>query len=196
MKQALFIFTILLSFVSCGSRNTKKVVEESPYGDWEICDYKNDFDEPTGEKYVRLIVNGYFSNSATASSPLRVIVFFNHYYNSFSDKHSVEGYMKFDEYCDGTEDFHIWNDASPAKRGTKIVDKPNHKAYYYEERSAFRDIDDDSWHYWSDIIWKTPSSYEFTVKGDYKDEYRFTIDTEKLKLALKDAGILNGVEVE
>lgn len=183
----LFLFFIT---IGCGNRNTQQPIEESPYGDWEICDYTNDFDEPTGEKYVRQVIRGDFSNSATASRPLRVVVFFNHYYNSYSDKHSVEGYMRFDEYSDGTEDFHIWNDASPAKKGTKIVDKPNHKAYYYEERRGFRDIDDDQWYYWPDILIKSPSTYNFTVKGEYQDEYRFSINTEKLELALKDAGIL------
>ena len=196
MKQFLVSFFALLVIASCGNRSPKQVVEESPYGDWEICDYKNDFDEPTGEKFVRQIIRGDFSNSATASSPLRVIVFFNHSYNSYSDKHSVEGYMRFDEYCDGTEDFHIWYDASPAKRGTKIVDRPSHKAYHYEERRGFQEVEDKTWHYWPDILRATPSTYEFTVKGEYQDEYRFTINTEKLELALKDAGILENVVTE
>jgi len=198
MKKYVLLLLALITLVSCGTRNNKRSNNQeevvSPYGDWEICDYKNDFDEPTGEKFVRQVIRGSFSNSATASSPLWVVVFFTHDYNSYSGKHSVEGYMRFDEYIDGTEDFHIWNDCSPAKKGTKIIDKPNHKAYYYEERRAFRDIDTDKWYYWSDILRMTPSTYDFTVKGEYKDEYRFSINTDKLNLALKDAGLLEGVE--
>ena len=193
MKKCFLPLLTLIILMSCGSRNVKRSEQNavvSPYGDWEICDYKDDFDEPTGKKYVRQIIRGEFSNSATASSPLKVIVFLEDYYNGLSGKHSVKGYMRFDEYCDGTEDFHIWNDASPAKTGTKIVDKPNHKAYHYEERRGFRDIDDDTWYYWPDIIREAPSRYNFTVKGEYKDEYRFSINTDKLELALKDAGIL------
>ena len=186
------LFTLIL-LVGCGTRNTKKVAEESPYGDWEICDYTDDFDEPTGEKYVRQIIYGHFSNSATASSPLRVIVFLHHDYNSYSKQHSVEGYMRFDEYCDGTEDFHIWNDGSPAKDGTKIIDKPNHKAYYMEDHSLFFDREENKSYYWPDILRKSVSTYDFTIKGEYKDEYRFSINTDKLEFALKEAGILKDI---
>lgn len=188
------VISVLLLLISCGGLNSSSSsspVEESPYGDWEICDYVNDFDEPTGEKFVRQIIHGDFSNSATASSPLRVYVFLYDYFNSISKKHSVEGKILFDEYIDGTEDFHIWYDGSPAKKGTKIVDKPNKKAYYYQERTGFRDIDTDKWSSnWIGILRDTSSVLSFTVKGEYQDEYRFSINTAKLNEALKDAGIL------
>lgn len=193
MKPYYLLTLLLFTVVSCGSRTSKQTEVESTYGDWEICDYKNDFDEPTGEKFVRLITEGYFSNSATASSPLLVVIFLKHDYNSYSGKHSIEGYMRFDEYCDGTEDYHIWNDGSPSKTGGKIVDKTNRKAYHYKERMLFRDIDDNKQYYWTDIIRKNPSNYDFTIKGDYQDEYRFSINSEKLELALKDAGLLKGI---
>lgn len=190
MKKTILFLSILLFVVSCGNSKTKQVEAESPYGDWQICDYEDDFGDPTGKKYVRLFVEGRFSNSATASSRLRVIVFLTPDYNSYSGKHYISGYMKFDEYCDGTEDFHVWSDISPAKKGTKIIDKPNHKAYYYDERIGLRDKDDNSYHRWVDLICETPSTFDFTIKGDYQDEYRFTIDSEKLQNALKDAGML------
>lgn len=150
----------------------------------------NDFDEPTGKKYVRQVIIGDFSNSATASSPLGVYVYLYQYDNSISGKYSVEGKILLDEYIDGTEDFHIWDDASPAKKGTKIVDKPNRKAYYYEERRAFKDIDDGKWHKWVGILMDTTSVFNFTIKGEYQDEYRFSIKSDKLNEALNDAGII------
>lgn len=196
MKKICIISALLLLF-GCGGRNSSNLssaVEESPYGDWEIGDYVNDFDEPTGEKFVRQIIRGDFSNSATASSPLRVYVYLYHNYNSFSKQHSVDGKILFDEYSDGTEDFHIWQDASPAKRGTKIIDKQNRKAYYYQVDIGFKDNDADKWYNWISILRDTSSVLSFTVKGDYQDEYRFTINTAKLNEALKDADILKEEE--
>ena len=196
MKAFFPLLIPLLIIVGCGTRNTKQVVVESPYGDWEICDYMNDFDEPTGQKYVRQIVLGDFSNSATASRPLLVYLYINRQFRDYSGRTRFEGKILFDEYRDGTADAHMWSDGSPAKRGTKIVDKLNHKSYHYEEKRAFRDIDDGQWYEWTNILFDTPSTYTFTVKGDYKDEFRFTINSDKLELALKDAGILNNTEEE
>lgn len=165
----------------------------SPYGEWEICDYTDDFDEPTGEKFVRQIIQGYFSNSATASSPLKVYLYLFHNYNSFSDNHYVDGKILFDEYLDGTEDFHIWRDASPAKYGTKIIDKANKKSYYYEERIGFLDKESGEQTNWIDILRDTISTYNFTIKGEFQDEYRFSVNSDKLNDALNDAGILKDV---
>ena len=72
MKLRPILFITLLFLAGCGNRKTQSIAEESPYGDWEICDYKDDFGDPTGEKFVRQIVYGDFSNSATVSSPLTV----------------------------------------------------------------------------------------------------------------------------
>lgn len=195
MKHHYFIFLLILSSfcASCGNGNTtksKQEQKESPYGDWEVCDYLNDFDEPTGKKYVRQVILGDFSNSATASSRLNVYLFL---YKSAWRDGSVDGKMLFDEYCDGTEDFHIWEDGSPAKNGSKIIDKPNRKAYYYRERTygGWRDIDTDEWYSWIDILRDTSRVLSFTIKGDYQDEYRFTINTDKLDKALRDAGIVS-----
>lgn len=64
----------------------------------------------------------------------------------------MNGKILFDEYIDGTKDFHIWRDASPAKNGTKIIDRPNKKAYYYEERMAFQDIETRKYSNWINIL--------------------------------------------
>ena len=105
----------------------------------------------------------------------------------------MNGKILFDEYIDGTEDFHIWRDASPAKNGTKIIDRPNKKAYYYEERMAFQDIETRKYSNWINILRDTSSVFNFTVKGEYQDEYRFAINSDKLNEALKDAGILHDI---
>ena len=193
MKLFYCASVLFLILVGCGNNSTNKSKqEESPYGDWVIGDYTNDFDEPTGEKFVRQIISGDFSNSATASSSLRVYVYLYKTDYSWRDN-PVDGKILFDEYCDGTEDFHIWGeDGSPAKNGSKIIDKPNRKAYYYKELivGGWRDTDTDKWYSWIDILRDTASVFNFTIKGEYQDEYRFTINSDKLNEALKDAGIL------
>ena len=66
MKKFYCLCFLFILLAGCGGRNTsKQVQEEPPYGDWEIGNYVNDFDEPTGEKFVRQIIRGDFSNSAS-----------------------------------------------------------------------------------------------------------------------------------
>lgn len=185
-KFVLFLF-VLATICSCGNRQAQEQdTNKSKYGDWEVCDFLNDFDEPTGRKFVRQIVSGDFSNSATASSDLLVVVFI------YEDSDGLSGEMRLDEYSNGVQDMKIWDDGSPAKNGTKIIDKPNRKAYYYKERvvGGFQDRDDSKWYSWIQIF-QSPSTYDVTLKGDYKTEYRFSINTDKLELALKDAGIVS-----
>lgn len=182
----LFVAFVIVLSTGCGKQNSSQVKVEPKYGDWEICDYLNDFDEPTGKKYVRQVLMGDFSNSATASSSLRVIVFI--YKGSYRD---VDGEMRFDEYCNGVQDLKIWGDASPAKSG-KFIDKANRKAFYYKRRESFRDSEDKTVWYpsWIDVFRATQGTFSVTLQGEYKTEYRFVINTEKLDLALKDAGII------
>ena len=185
--------TIIIDSIAKAERDSIKLASINELGVWKIGNYVNDFDEPTGEHFVYSEFYGTFSNSATASSSLRVYVYLYHDYNQFSNKHSVNGKILFDEYIDGTEDFHIWRDASPAKNGTKIIDRPNKKAYYYEERMAFQDIETRKYSNWINILRDTSSVFNFTVKGEYQDEYRFAINSDKLNEALKDAGILHDI---
>lgn len=50
---------------------TSEAYENSKYGRWTIHEYVNEFDEPTGEKYLLQKSNdGSFSNSATTNSEL------------------------------------------------------------------------------------------------------------------------------
>lgn len=51
---------------------------------WAVDYYVDDFGDPTDEAYLRGVFSGDFSNTATASSPLTVVVFYDLDYEAFS----------------------------------------------------------------------------------------------------------------
>ena len=55
------------------------------------------------------------------------------------------------------------------------------------------DIETRKYSNWINILRDTSSVFNFTVKGEYQDEYRFAINSDKLNEALKDAGILHDI---
>lgn len=186
MKKLLSSICIIIFVCACGNNGTtnSKSLEDTKYGDWVIGNFINDFDEPTGEKYIRQVIFGSFSNSATASSELRVVVFIH------KDRTGLTGEIRFDEYADGVieKKMPIW--PTPARGGSKIIDKTNRKVYYnYAGHPEFYDEEESKAYSWIDIF-QVPSTYNVTIKGEYKTEYRFTINTENMDLALKDAGLI------
>ncbi len=168
------------------------------YGNWEVIDILNDFYEPTGKKYVLQEIDGYFSNSATASSDCKVYVMLLK-----GDNNRITGKIVIDEYCNNTPDMTLNEYGSPAKRGSKIIDRANRKAYYisceYGHTFGFQDMDDNSsnpsrkskLYSWIEIFRNNESFYSVTIKGEYKDEYRFTVNTYELDSALRGAGLLS-----
>ena len=197
MKKILIYIYIIVSVCACGNNvssseaieeivSSSEAIEEYKYGDWVIGDFINDFDEPTGEKFIRQVIFGDFSNSATSSRNLRVTVFI------YKDRNGLEGEICFDEYADGVIEETIYNRWKPARYGSKIVDKTNRKVFFNDgEFSEFENREESKIYSWIDIF-QVPSTYDVTIKGEYKTEYRFTINTDKMNLALKDAGIIFG----
>ena len=185
---SLLLFPILLS---CGGKKNQTVQPEPKYGDWEIRDFVDDFDEPTGEKFVFQCINGRFSNSATASSTLSVYVYI--YDSNFANEKRYDGKIIFDEYADGVKDMTLYGDGSPRdlKNGSKLIDKENHRAFYRDPQYlSFYDRDNNKHYSWITVFKDFPGTYEATIKGKYNEEYRFTINTEKLTEALTDAGLI------
>lgn len=147
-------------------------------GIWKIGEYVNDFDEPTGEKFLCANVMGVFSNSATAQSLLRVYV-----------KMSKYGIgLDFDEYNNGTyedEDFVF----------VKIINKEARKIYEGRGNSPFSflyDVNED----WRDRthttlteILRKEGVYEFYIESKYRTIYRFMIDSRCLENAMIKAEI-------
>ena len=97
------------------------------------------------------------------------------------------GTIIFDNFCNGTQDDYLYYE-TPSR--AKIIDKPNHKLYLTKGKK-FHEQDSDKYFIWPDILRMTPSTYDFVILG--YTEYRFSVNTEKLELALKDAGLLEGV---
>ena len=195
MKKVLILILLLSVFAGC--RNNKQT-QENMYGCWEVIDILNDFYEPTGKKYVLQEIDGYFSNSATASSDCKAYVML---LKGNNDR--ITGKIVIDEYCNNTPDMTLNEYGSPAKQGSKIIDRANRKAYYisceYGYTLGFQDMDDNSanpsrkskLYSWIEIFRNNESFYSVTIKGEYQDEYRFTVNTYELDSALREAGLLS-----
>ena len=201
MKKVLFFISTIIVLYARGNRTTSNHnLEESKYGDWEICDFKDDFDEPTGEKYVRQIITGSFSNSATSSSPLKlyISIYLRDAYKDGDFKNTkkvLDGQILFDEYCNGTIDYKMYGDGSPKdeKHQSRFVDKVNHKAFHREDLIGlyFYEIEEKGKYYnWIQIFRDFPGTYQASINGKYNGMYRFTINTKKLIEALNDAGLI------
>lgn len=57
---------------------TTEATEPEPESCWEVQHYVDDFGDPVEECYVRAVVDGTFSNTATANSDLKVIIFYSY----------------------------------------------------------------------------------------------------------------------
>ena len=154
-------------------------------GKWRIGDYVDDFDEPTGRHFVYQRIVGDFSNSATAGSPLSILI--RVYKSTYSSYLTYD--LEYDEYVNGTKDNSYYGTC-------KIVSKDLRKVYQtIIKGSAFRSNDDDDKTDYSllDIL-RNGSTYEIT---DYHREYsltttyNYTIDSRYLDNALLKAGILD-----
>lgn len=145
-------------------------------GDWGIGNFINDFDEPTGEKYVHANFWGQFSNSATANDKLRINI------SIYGDKKNPIVDIRFDEYDNGTyEDEKI--------EYTKIINKKSRKKYIGERSFySFTDIESKEGNRLIDILTKE-GVYEFYMRLDYKTVYEFSINTNYLNNALIKAGL-------
>ena len=65
---------IMQDSIDKAREDSVKLANINELGIWEVRDVKNDFDEPTGKKYLSAYISGRFSNSATAGSPARFLM--------------------------------------------------------------------------------------------------------------------------
>lgn len=153
-----------------------KIANINELGEWRIGDFVNDFDEPTGEKYVYANFCGKFSNSATANDKLRINI------RIYGEKKNPIVDFRFDEYDNGTyEDNKI--------EYTKIVNKKSRKNYIGERSFySFTDIKSKKDYRLKDILTKE-GTYDFYMRLDYKIVYEFSINTHYLNNALIKAGL-------
>lgn len=164
-------------------RDSIRLANIDNIGDWEIGDYVNDFDEPTGEHFVQQTFIGEFSNSATSGSQLLILLRFYNYSYADGTKSLIYSFY-FDEYLNGVED----EDFYDAER-IKIVNKAQRKVYL--QRYEYDSLKDESGNSVSllDDILLSEGVYEFDMKFEYSTRYYFTINTEFLDNALIKAGL-------
>ena len=147
-------------------------------GDWIVGDYVNDFDEPTGEKYVVGNFYGYFSNSATAGSELRIKVLAN---KGYSDGFDIS--LQFDEYDNGTYEDDI-RDLHYAKIVNKEFRKVYTSSYSY---TYFKDENGNG--YSIEDIFTEEGNYEINYYMERGRKYWFNINTKYINNALIKAGL-------
>lgn len=166
------VLMIYLLFASGTSNNDSN---SGSSNNWEIGNYVDSFDEPTGEKYVRGVFHGRFSNSATTDSPLTVEV--------YVDADSTVT-LKLWEY-----DTHLVKD----EKGAIIIAKDGNGDTYRVESKDYRDINHNgdfkspyNFQYSDDVFWhiidKGGVANFLIYLGEYsKSDYKFNIDTQGLK---------------
>ncbi|MBE6187069.1 MAG: hypothetical protein E7142_06955 [Rikenellaceae bacterium] len=172
---------IMTDSIAKAKRDSIKLASINELGQWHIGDFVNDFDEPTGKHFVYSEFYGTFSNSATASSKLRVYVQFLHY--AFSDPYDFSVKFLFDEYDDGTYE-------KEECTSIKVVNKELRKVY--KEYSASRYdylVDSNGEAYSTKGILSEEGVYEFEMRFKYGTVYRFNVDTKYINNALVKAGL-------
>ena len=162
-------------------RDSIKLAGINEIGQWHIGDFVNDFDEPTGEHFVYSEIYGTFSNSATASSRLKVYVQFLHY--AFNDPYDYSVRFLFDEYNDGTYE-------KEECTSIKVVNKQLRKVYREYRASRYDYLEDSNGEVYSTKgILSEEGEYEFEMRFKYGTVYRFNIDTKYINNALVKAGL-------
>ena len=171
--------TLIIDSIAKAKSDSIKLANINNLGKWQIGNFVNDFDEPTGEHFVCSEFYGTFSNSATAGSKLRVYVRAANYSSREFD-YSIS--LRFDEYDNGT-----YEDEKFTYR--KIVNKESRKVYkndspysdyYYDENRNGCSLEQ---------IFREEGVYEFEMRLEYGTRYAFKIDTRCLNNALVKAGL-------
>lgn len=172
---------IMQDSIDKAREDSVKLANINELGIWEVRDVKNDFDEPTGKKYLSADVHGRFTNSATIGSSLNVSIRIDNV-----DKLS----LYFDEYNDGTIDGD--DDIS----SIKVVNKKARKVYeslWFDQASFDRlyekgENKTKSYKKLVNIL-ADEGIYEIEVFTEYKTLYTFTINSQYLENAMLKAGI-------
>ena len=172
---------IMADSIAKVQRDSIKLANITELGKWHIGDFVNDFDEPTGEQFVYSEIYGTFSNSATASSRLKIYVQFLHY--AFNDPYDYSVRFLFDEYNDGTYE-------KEECTSIKVVNKQLRKVYREYSASRYDYLEDSNGEFYStERILSEEGEYEFEMRFKYGTVYRFNIDTKYINNALVKAGL-------
>ena len=148
-------------------------------GIWQIGYFVDEFGDPTGDKYVYTQIKGVFENSATAGSPLCITFQINK--SSYSEELDLG--IKYDEYCDGTEEDRIRHSATAICKNEKLRFYSEYIYYGYEFNSP--DTKEEKLYHID--LFEKELKYDFTLTGHDNDrgtKYYYTIDTKYFNNAL------------
>lgn len=164
---------IILDSIEKVKRDSIRRANIRELGIWKLGDYTNDFDEPTGEKYIYTDILGRFSNIATSNSALRVNILIDQKgrYSDVADN-TPEMTIRFDEYNNGVyEEFGIHIHRISA---LKIVNKAAKKVYTTSANVLLNEEE---------------GVYEFYISYNDGTKYEFSVDTKYLNNAIIKAGM-------
>lgn len=155
-----------------------KLANINKLGIWKIGEFVNDFDEPTGQKYVYADFYGHFQNSATADGNLRIRA------KVYGEKNNFTIYLSYDEYDNGTYE-------DDRCKSTSIINKQKRKKYVsLGPTLVFLDTETSSEYnlQLKDIL-INEGIYDFHMRFEYNTIYEFSINTQYLNNALIKAGL-------
>lgn len=170
---------ILRDSIDKAIRDSIRLANIDDIGKWGIGDYVDDFGDPTGDQFVYQVINGTFSNTATAGSILRVTLKFS---KSRYEVNNPLFYIDYDEYADGT------TEETSSGRRWKIV-CPETRRVYEGERGHIEDRENDEYIKSLSFLFRQENTYKFTIWYDYKTVYKFSINAKGFENALLKAGI-------
>jgi hypothetical protein len=153
-----------------------KITVPTKTGAWELKNYSDDFGEPTENKYLVLMGEGVFSNSATSNSRLQVVFFIDgdnfsfrlFEYGSSPVKDDDHAYVTRIKDSEGVvHDFRLWNSGQSGQIGSMIL-----------SQSDYNEIVE---------ILKKGGEIIVTMKySSYSDsDYRFKLDVDGFDNAIK-----------
>lgn len=206
-KTLIKLLIIIPLLLSCEGNNKKNALseaekkindsiaaEKAKMGIWSIHEYTNDFDEPTGEKYLLAEIDGFFSNSAVSMREL------GGYIHVTSNGNIV---FRFDEYKDGTLETRDRDlpRGTGGLMGSSIICKEKRKRFYHSGQhnsQYFNEWDENNKIIKKNIDWvnilKDEGVYKYDFYYKYDVSYHFTIDSRGLKYAMNKAGIKGNKE--
>lgn len=170
---------ILRDSIDKAIRDSIRLANIDDIGKWGIGNYVDDFGDPTGDQFVYQVINGTFSNTATAGSILRVTLNFS---KSQYEVNNPLFYIDYDEYADGT------TEETSSGRRWKIV-CPETRRVYEGERGHIEDRETNEPIKSIASLFRQEKTYEFTIWHDYKTVYKFSINAKGFENALLKAGI-------
>lgn len=173
--------------IAKAQRDSIRLANIDDIGEWQIGDFVNDFNEPTGKHYIYKSELGSFSNSATANSKLLVTI----QAYAYSDG-NLSLNITCDEYCNGTSDENYF--------GThcKVVCSAT-RMVYDGSYGSLTEYDENGNSTGNELkfldLFKNENAFSVTAYHKYSTIYKYSINPKGFNNALLKAGIISLDEI-